>query len=220
MRFLPKSAYLSAPQHASAYVSTATQLLSRAHSLYRASPQHRTSSSTDQSASAKAGNPLEALWPLAEGTFAAQLLVQLPKEDLVAGCLLYWRLLAVLPDLAPACDSTPVSEEARFVNALVSVTQSALQTPSSLLARPVALDIWTYARLCIGYNKHDWSIAFYIMLAVRHDAGCQHTMSCGKCSKAHATLRLHSAKTGTGHQVAAAAVGAPGGQHGAAPGGA
>lgn len=122
MRFLPKSAYLATPQHASAYVSTATRLLSKAQSLYRASPQHRTSSSSDTSASAKAGNPLEQLWPLAEGTFASQLLAQLPKEDLLGLCLLYWRLLAALPDLAPACSSTPQAEEARFVNALVNIT--------------------------------------------------------------------------------------------------
>ena len=121
MRYLPKSAYLAAPQHASAYVSTATKLLSRAHSLCRASPQHKTSSSLDTSAEAK-GNPLEELWPLAEGTFASQLLAQLPKESLLELCFLYWRLLPALPDLATACGSTPQAEEARFVNALVRNT--------------------------------------------------------------------------------------------------
>ncbi len=122
MRYLPKSAYMATPQHASAYVSTASRLLSQAHCLYRASPQHRTSSTLDTSAGAKAGNPLEGLWPLAEGTFASQLLAQLPKENMPAMCLLYWRLLAMLSNLAPACGSTAQAEEAKFVNALVSST--------------------------------------------------------------------------------------------------
>ena len=130
VRYLPKSAYLATPKHASAYISTATRMLSRAHSLYRASPQHRTSGTIDASAGAKAGNPLEGLWPLAEGTFASQLLAQLPKEDMPAMCLLYWRLLAALPDLAPACGSTAQAEEAKFVNALVSGTHIASETLS------------------------------------------------------------------------------------------
>ena len=122
VQFLPKSAYLSTSQHASAYVRTATRLLSQAHSQYCAYPQHRTFSTSDASANAKTGNPLDQLWPLAEGTFASQLLAQLPKEELLGLCLLYWRLLAALPDLAPACGSTPQAEEARFVNALVRAT--------------------------------------------------------------------------------------------------
>ena len=121
MRYLPKSAYLATPQHASAYVSTATKLLSRAHRMFRASPQHRSSKSLHTSADTK-GSPLEGLWPLAEGTFASQLLTQLPNENLPELCLLYWRLLAALPDLAPACGSTFQAEEAKFVNALVRGT--------------------------------------------------------------------------------------------------
>ena len=122
MRFLPKSAYLATPQHASAYVRTATRLLSRAHSLYRTSPQLRCSSPSDKSAAARAGSPIHELWPLTEGTFASQLLAQLPKEDKQGLCLLYWRLLTALPDLAPPCGSTPLQEEAKFVNALVSIS--------------------------------------------------------------------------------------------------
>ena len=72
--------------------------------------------------SAEGGNPLQELWPLAEGTFASQLLQQLPKEELPLLCLLYWRLLAALPDLAPACGLMAKQEEAKFVNALVKRT--------------------------------------------------------------------------------------------------
>lgn len=118
VRFLPKSALLATPQQARAYVTTASRLLSRAHCLH-----HNTSQSQNrqcsQGCAEGAGGPLQALWPLAEGTFAGQLLQRLPKEDLPTLCLLYWRLLAALPDLAPACGSTAQKEEARFVNALV-----------------------------------------------------------------------------------------------------
>ena len=57
--------------------------------------------------------------PLSEGTFASQLLQQLPEEDLPLLCLMYWRLLTALPDLAPACGLSAQKEEASFVNALV-----------------------------------------------------------------------------------------------------
>ena len=120
VRFLPKSAFLASPQQARAYVRTASGLLSRAHSLRNGARQNGAcSQSGEQGESARVGGALQALWPLAEGTLAAQLLQQLPREDLPLLCLLYWRLLAALPDLAPACGLTTQKEEARYVNALV-----------------------------------------------------------------------------------------------------
>ena len=120
VRFLPKSAYLASPQRAQAYVSTASRLLFRAHCLRTSAHQNGAcSQGGGQGESATIGGALEALWLLAEGTFAAQLLQQLPKEDLPLLCLLYWRLLAALPDLAPACGLSAQKEEARYVNALV-----------------------------------------------------------------------------------------------------
>ena len=120
VRFLPRSAYLASPQQALMYVRTASRLLSRAHCLHSNARQNGAcSQGGGREESAKIGGALQALWPLAEGTFAAQLLQQLPKEDMPLLCLLYWRLLAALPDLAPACGVSAQKEEARFVNALV-----------------------------------------------------------------------------------------------------
>ena len=68
---------------------------------------------------------------MAEGTFAAQLLAQLPKDNLEALCLLYWRLLAALPDLALACGSTPQAVEARFVKALVGFSPTLTEITST-----------------------------------------------------------------------------------------
>ena len=120
VRFLPKSAYLASPKRAHAYVCTAARLLSRAHCLHNAARQNGArSQGGGQEEGASTSGALQALWPLAEGTLAAQLLQQLPKEDLPLLCLLYWRLLAALPDLAPACGLTTQKEEARYVNALV-----------------------------------------------------------------------------------------------------
>ena len=120
VRFLPKSAYLASPQQALVYVRTASGLLSRAHCLHSSARQNGAcGQGGGGEESAKIGGALQALWPLAEGTFAAQLLQQLPREDLPLLCLLYWRLLAALPDLAPACGLSAQKEEARYVNALV-----------------------------------------------------------------------------------------------------
>ncbi len=115
VRFLPRSALLATPQQARAYVSTALQLLFRAHCLHRSALSQLSTSS----GAARANNPISALWPLSEGTFASQLLQQLPGEDLPLLCLLYWRLLTALPDLAPVCGLNAQKEEALCVNALV-----------------------------------------------------------------------------------------------------
>ena len=115
VRFLPRSALLATPQHAHAYVSASLRLLSRAHCLFRSAPRQLSASS----GAARIDNPISALWPLSEGTFASQLLQQLPEEDLPLLCLMYWRLLTALPDLAPACSLNAQKEEASFVNALV-----------------------------------------------------------------------------------------------------
>ena len=115
VRFLPRSALLATPQHARAYVSAALQLLSRAHCILRSAQSQLSASS----GAARTDNPISSLWPLSEGTFASQLLQQLPEEDLQLLCLLYWRLLTALPDLAAACGLNAQKEEASFVNALV-----------------------------------------------------------------------------------------------------
>ena len=120
VRFLPKSAHLASPQRALVYVRTASRLLSRAHCLHSSARQNRAcGQGGGGEQSAKMGGALQALWPLSEGTLAAQLLQQLPREGLPLLCLLYWRLLAALPDLAPACGLSAQKEEARYVNALV-----------------------------------------------------------------------------------------------------
>lgn len=115
VRFLPRSALLATPQHVRAYVSAALQLLSRAHCLLCSAPSQLGASS----GAARTDNPISASWPLSEGSFASQLLQQLPEEDLQLLCLLYWRLLTALPDLAPSCGLNAQKEEASLVNALV-----------------------------------------------------------------------------------------------------
>ena len=152
VRFLPKSACLASPQRALVYVRTASGLLSRAHCLHSSARQNGAcTQGRGEGESAKTGGALQALWPLAEGTFAAQLLQQLPREDLPLLCLLYWRLLAALPDLAPACGLSAQKEEARYVNALVRTRfhltfhhNSARRFQVSLLLRP-----WTISVACI-----------------------------------------------------------------------
>ena len=149
MRFLPKSAYLASPQQALVYVRTASRLLFRAHCLHSSARQNGAcSQGGGREESAKIGGALQALWPLAEGTFAAQLLQQLPKEDLPLLCLLYWRLLAALPDLAPACGVSAQKEEARYVNALVRArTLPPLLSPP--FRCPTQLRPWVAAVACI-----------------------------------------------------------------------
>ena len=61
---------------------------------------------------------VEALWPLAEGTFVSQLIAHLPADQLPDLVLFYHQLLGALPALAPA-GSDCNKEEQRFVNALV-----------------------------------------------------------------------------------------------------
>ncbi len=149
VRFLPKSAHLASPQRALVYVRTASRLLSRAHCLHSSARQNRAcGQGGGGEESAKMGGALQALWPLSEGTLAAQLLQQLPKEDLPLLCLLYWRLLAALPDLAPACGLTAQKEEARYVNALVRArTASPPLSPPFRL--PAQLRPWVAAVACI-----------------------------------------------------------------------
>ena len=75
---------------------------------------------------------LEALWPLAEGTFVSQLIARLPAGRLPDLALLYHRLLSALPALAPATAGQGSKEEQRFVNALVRCLTAALACRSHL----------------------------------------------------------------------------------------
>ena len=81
-----------------------------------------TSSAADRVTKSTTGmmtGAVEALWPLAEGTFVSQLIARLPAEQLPDLALFYHRLLGALPALAPAAGSDCSKEEQRFVNALV-----------------------------------------------------------------------------------------------------